>query len=110
MALEQRYNLSVATLVDVHFAPEKARVRDVADAISQSRTAVNGFSETGDKLWAGYSTNVLVEALLQRGTEADLLDAQAAVDRLAGLPMEPGVVVHQDLAAEDAHTSGSGSR
>ena len=46
-------------------------------------------------MWAGYSTNVLVDALVSSGGDANLLEATAAVDRLAALPIEPGVVVHQ---------------
>jgi adenylate cyclase len=35
-----------------------------------------------------------VEALLRRGTDADLQDAQTAIDQLAEVPTEPGFVMH----------------
>jgi adenylate cyclase len=36
----------------------------------------------------------LVEALLRRNADTDLQEAQAAIDRLAAVPTEPGFVVH----------------
>ena len=85
MTLEQRYNLSVVPLIDVHVAQEKTRVGDFAGAISQSRAAVNEFFGLGSKVWSGYATNVLVDALMQSGNDADLEEAKVAVDRLAAL-------------------------
>ena len=38
---------------------------------------------------------VLVESLLQRATDADLQEAQAAVSRLASTPTEPGFVLYE---------------
>jgi adenylate cyclase len=38
---------------------------------------------------------VLVEALLQRGGDADLEDARAAIDCLAAVPTDPGFVLHE---------------
>jgi adenylate cyclase len=95
MTLEQRFNLEVVRLLDVLFAEEKIRVGDLAGAISSSRAAVNDFFANGDMLWSGYATNVLLEALLQSGSADDLTEAEAAVDRLATAPIEPGVVVHK---------------
>jgi adenylate cyclase len=70
-------------------------VGDFSGAIPQARAAVNGFFETDDKLWAGYATNVLVDALLRSGNDADLEEARVSVERLRALPIEPGVVVHE---------------
>ena len=41
------------------------------------------------------ATTVLVEALLRRGADGDLQDAQAAIDRLAAVPTDPGFVLHE---------------
>ena len=38
---------------------------------------------------------VLVELLLQRGEPADIAAAREAIDRLAAVPVEPGVVVYE---------------
>ena len=35
-----------------------------------------------------------MEALLCRGADTDLQDAQAAIDRLAAVPTEPGYIMH----------------
>jgi adenylate cyclase len=37
----------------------------------------------------------LVEALLCRGGDGDLEDAQAAIDRLAAVPTDPGFVLNE---------------
>lgn len=93
--LEHHYNLSVVPLIDTLAAQEKLRAGDFTNAISQSRAALNLFYQNDDAIWTGYGTNVLVEALLRRGTESDVRDARVAVDRLALLPVEPAVVVHR---------------
>jgi adenylate cyclase len=94
MAIEKRYNEAVVPLIDSMAAQEKLRVGDVAGAILLSRPAANEFFRAGDGLWTGYVTNVLVEALLKRGDDADQQDAKIAVDRLAAQAVEPGFVVH----------------
>jgi adenylate cyclase len=43
----------------------------------------------------GWCTTVLVEALLNRGRDGDLGEAQNAIDNLAETPTEPGFVYHQ---------------
>jgi adenylate cyclase len=94
MAVEKRYNEAVVPLVDIDVAQERLRVGDIAGAIALSRPAVNDLFRTGDGLWTGYGTDVLVETLLRRGGPADLQEARVAVDRLAALPVDPGFVVH----------------
>jgi adenylate cyclase len=42
-----------------------------------------------------FPTSVLVEALLARGADGDLRQAQAAIDRLAEVPTEPGLVLNE---------------
>jgi adenylate cyclase len=41
------------------------------------------------------ATTVLVEALLERGTDTDLQQVQAAIERLAAVPTDPGFVLHE---------------
>jgi adenylate cyclase len=69
-------------------------VGDIAGAIALSRPAVNELFRTGDGLWTGYATNVLVEALLKRDGSTDIHDARIAVDRLGDQPVEPDFAVH----------------
>lgn len=60
----------------------------------EGSVALEADSASGDKVFRGPAAAVLVEALLRRGRDADLQDAQAAVDRLAAAPTEPGFVLH----------------
>ena len=46
-------------------------------------------------IFRGPATTVLVEALLSRGSAADIKDAELAIDRLAAVPTEPGFVLHE---------------
>jgi adenylate cyclase len=94
MALERRYNEGTIALADIQVAEEKTRVGDFAGAVSLARSAVNEYFQAGGGLWTGRGTNALVEALVHSGSDADLQDAKVAVDRLAALPIEPGVVVY----------------
>ncbi len=51
--------------------------------------------ERGAMFLRGFATTVLVESLVSRGTDGDLLDTQAAIDRLAEVPTDPGFVLHE---------------
>jgi adenylate cyclase len=46
-------------------------------------------------MYGAPATTVLVEALLRRGLDTDLQEAQGAIDRLAAVPTEPGFVLHE---------------
>ena len=93
-ALQERFTLGWAWLVDIHFAEEKARTGDVDGAIETSRGALESLFGSGDKMMVGWSTVVLVETLLRRGSDTDLQEAQAAIDRLAAVPTEPGSILN----------------
>jgi adenylate cyclase len=93
-ALQERCTLVAATFVDVFLANEKIRNGDVDGAIVLSRRAVEELYASGDNLARGAGSAALVEALLRRGGSTDLSEAQAAIDRLAAVPTEPGFVLH----------------
>ncbi len=67
---------------------EMARRGDRDAAISVMRKAVDELHQTG-RLRGGYGVfgarSILVEALLERGAEGDLAEAQEEIDRLANL-------------------------
>jgi hypothetical protein len=46
-------------------------------------------------LWGTPATSVLVETLLDRGTETDVAEAGAAIERLAAAPAEEGLVIRE---------------
>ena len=93
-AVQERFTLPAAWIVDTCLAEEKARVGDLDGAIELSRAVVEEGFASGGMVYVGRHTSVLVEALLRRGTDTDLQDAQVAIDRLAAVPTEPGYVMH----------------
>ena len=70
-------------LVNVYMAREQARDGDRDEAITLMRAAARGF----------FLTCVLVETLLERGTEGDVAEAEAAIERLAAAPTDDSLAV-----------------
>jgi hypothetical protein len=55
------------------------------------RAAVNDLFREGQQVcgaWVFPATGVLVETLLDRGTDADVVEAEAAIERLAAAPTD----------------------
>ncbi len=94
-ALLHGYAKNVVRTVDTEIAKEKARTGDIDGAIQLARAVVDYTFDAGDMLSLGEATRVLVESLLQRGTSADLKEAQAAIDRLAAEPTDPGFALFE---------------
>ena len=86
--LRDRFSHPVLPLIDIHIAMETARAGDLDGAIDQSRAVVDDLFNSGEGVWTALPTTVLVEALVQRGAEGDLQEAQAAIDRLAEISTE----------------------
>lgn len=57
------------------------------------REAVNRMFQTARLSYAVWCTDVLVEALLNRGTEGDVAEAQSVSDRLANFPADEGLAL-----------------
>jgi adenylate cyclase len=81
-------------VIEVLLAREKARMGDFDGAIELIHTALDILFAAEAVQWIARATSVLVESLLRRGSDADLVEADAAVDRLAAFPAEPGLVLH----------------
>jgi hypothetical protein len=47
--------------------------------------------------WGPVATGVLVETLLDRGADADVAEAEAAIERLAAATAEEGLVIRRDI-------------
>jgi len=90
--LNERFSLTSLPIVDIHIAREKARLGDLDNAIELARTVIDGLFDSGGCIWTALATSVLVEALVQRGGDGDLAEGQAAIDRLAAVPTDPGFV------------------
>jgi adenylate cyclase len=94
-SLRHGYAQSAVRFADAEIAREKARVGDVDGAIALARAVVDHLFDAGEMITRAAATTVLVESLLQRGGAGDLADAQAAVDRLAAVPTDPGFVLFE---------------
>ena len=93
-ARQKRFTIpNTVPLIDIHVARENARLGDVDGAIALARTVFDDYLRSGEVMWLGVATAVLVESLLHRGFEADVREARAAIAKLTAVPTEPGVVV-----------------
>ena len=81
--------------VDTEIAREKARLGDLEGAITTARDAVEFLFSCGDMIARGLAVTVLVESLLQRGTDSDIAEAEAAIERLVAVPVDPGFVLNE---------------
>jgi class 3 adenylate cyclase len=89
-------SLSELPLVNVYLARERARRGDRDEAIPLMFAAVDHPAREGQLLAWGYAipaTGVLVETLLDSGAEADVAEAEAAIERLAAAPTDEGLVM-----------------
>jgi hypothetical protein len=87
--LHGRRNLSELPIVNVYLARESARRGDHDNAIPLMRTAADDLVRQGQLLtWGIPATGVLVETLLDRGADADVAEAEAAIERLAAAPAD----------------------
>jgi adenylate cyclase len=93
-AVQERFTLVIAAVVDTWWADERARAGDLDGAIELLRAAVQQEYASGDMIVRGRATASLVSVLLRRGGPADCQEAQAATDRLAAVPTDPGFVMH----------------
>jgi class 3 adenylate cyclase/energy-coupling factor transporter ATP-binding protein EcfA2 len=88
--------LAELPIVNVYLARERARHGDRDDAISLMRAAVDDLFREGLLLfWGVAATGVLVETLLDRGTHADVAEAEAAIERLAAAPADEGLAMRE---------------
>ena len=94
--LRRGYLLAEVPLVEVYSARERARRGDRDDAIPLMRAAVDHLFRGGRLVaWGVPATGVLVETLLDRGTDADVAEAAAAITRLADAPAEDDLVIRE---------------
>jgi hypothetical protein len=77
--------LSELPLAEVYVAREQARDGDRDEAITLIRAAVRGL----------LPTFVLVETLLDRASESDVAEAEAAIERLTVAPADEGLAIRE---------------
>jgi adenylate cyclase len=95
MFVDEQLIVTLRRMADLEFARERARSADLGGAIELATTVLAEQFDTGEMVFRGPATAVLVEALLSRGSAADIEDAQRAIDRLAAVPTEQGFVLHE---------------
>jgi len=87
--LRRGFFLTDLPIVEVCLAREKAQNGDRDGAIPLMRAAVDDQFREGRLLgWSIPTTGALVETLLDRGAESDLVEAEAAIERLAQAAIE----------------------
>lgn len=87
--------LSMATMADVRIVELTAETGEVQNAIENARCIVDQLFENGEMLTRGAATAALVESLLRRGSDTDMQEAAAAIERLAAVPTDPGFVLNE---------------
>jgi class 3 adenylate cyclase len=96
--LRRGRNLCELSIVNVYAAREKARRGDRDDPVPLMRAAVDQLFPEGQLLgWGIPATGVLVETLLDRGADGDVVEAEAAIERLAAAPTDDGVTIRNIL-------------
>jgi hypothetical protein len=93
--LRRQPSVQAVRFVDTEIAREKARLGDFDGAIEVGRSSVDFLFDSGDMTSRGPAVAVLVESLLKRGAEGDVAEAEAAIERLAAVPTDPGFVLHE---------------
>ncbi len=94
-ALEKPFTMMEVSVIDIQTAKERARTGDLDGAIELSQAVIDELFASGLMIYRGPATTVLVETLLRRNENGDQQEAQAAIDRLAAVPTEPGFVLHE---------------
>ena len=93
MCLHGRFYRSELRAFEFHAARERALRGDRDGAIPVIRKVVDGFFEDGQLAYGAAGTAILVQTLLGRGSEGDVAEAEAAIDRAAKLPPDEGLVL-----------------
>jgi class 3 adenylate cyclase len=92
--LRRGHNLGELPIVNVYLARERARRGDRDDAIPLIRATTDHLFRERQLLLHGVpATGVLVETLLERGADGDVVEAEAAIERLASAPADEGLVI-----------------
>ncbi|WP_337590202.1 hypothetical protein [Mycobacterium kyorinense] len=92
--LEKRFMVGELPIIELEIAREKVRAGDLDGAIGILRQVVDHEIAAGELIYRGAAVAALVDTLLQRGTEADVTEAQFAIKQLGSLPVEPGFVLY----------------
>ena len=87
--------LFLIPVTDLWAARETARRGDPDAAIEAMRQAVDELRQAGNLFYGAWGAGVLLEALLERGTQDDLNEAQKAIDGLTVLWVDDGSAMRE---------------
>ena len=93
MCARRQYFLINLPVLDLYAARQRAGTDDLDEAVTSMRQAVDHLVREGQVVQGIWGSTVLVEALLERGTDDDMVLAQRTIDSLANLPDDVGGVV-----------------
>jgi class 3 adenylate cyclase len=93
MCVQQRFYQSELPAFELHAARDSVLRGDCESAVPVIRRVLNEFLEAGQLAYGAVGTTFLVEALLGRGTEGDVAEAQRAIDRASKLPPDQSLVL-----------------
>ncbi len=88
LCLHEHWSLAEVPFIDAYIAWEQGRRGDLDGAIAAGRKAVDDLFDAGQLTWYLKATAQFVETLLARGGEADVQEAQTAIERLAAAPLD----------------------
>jgi len=92
-ALRDRVNQAALQQLKVERAKEEARTGDLDAAVARLRAVVEEQFRSDAVMFLGAGVTAFVEALLQRGGEADVSEAAAAIEQLGAVSTEPDFVL-----------------
>ena len=85
--IEKHFGLNVVPILDLYLARQRVAIGDLDGAVTQLRALTENLFKTRHIGICDLATATLVEALLARGSQPDMGEAQAAIERLEGLPV-----------------------
>jgi adenylate cyclase len=94
-AVREQSTMVLLAPIDLELAKEKARNGELDGAIEMLRAIVEGEVSAGGVANLAAIVTALVETLLDRGADADVREAQAQIERLADMPVDPGFAVYE---------------
>jgi class 3 adenylate cyclase len=97
MCLHELFNASVLAVIDVYVATENATRGDRDGAVARIRKGVDDLFRSGQFAWSVLTTGVLVETLLARSADDDIHEAEAAIERMAAIPLDNEYVARDIL-------------
>ena len=93
MCQNGRFYVFLLPVIDVWAARGRVRCGDHEGALAQMRAATNDLFRAGQHSYGIPASGFLVDTLLERGTQDEVAEAEAVIDRLAAVPTDEGLVI-----------------